>query len=572
MTFNDPRMATATGKAVKAKHPPKNFAGHFLSHYPLRISLVVVITALAGVGLTISSAVVTSTLQRFMIQRVDDQLANATETWAHRTTGNGSSSEGGLGKSNEPRGSGGRSGSTDRPDSDGLLGSYPNKTDVDRPPSDFYVLVVDGPVAYEQFNSVNESKPEIRGLDKPTPPTTVGARAGSASTTAWRASSVRNKDGTVTIVALPLADEEHTITRLIALQIIIGLIALAAIVLASMYIVRRALKPLNQVEHTASLISRGHLEQRVPSWSPNTEVGALSQALNRMLAQIQNAFTYVENSERQARRSEASMRRFIGDASHELRTPLTSVRGYAELYQSGATDDAGMVIGRISEEAGRMSLLVEDLLALVRMDEGRPLKQDRVDILELVLQAADSARAGFPGRSVVVNNRCGDIPVVIGDSNRLHQVVGNLLTNALRHGGDSAKVQISLSKRHHVVSIEVSDDGRGIAKEDLPHLFERFYRPDVSRSRASGGSGLGLSIVKSLVEAHGGTISVASELGEGTTFKVELPSADSAINSGSGAEVRSGADIETNPGTAPTSNASRASKGSSAEEDAPGHA
>ncbi|WP_426716025.1 sensor histidine kinase [Corynebacterium auriscanis] len=517
MTHIDPPMGTA----VKAEHPRKNFAGHFLSHYPLRISLVVVITALAGVGLTISSAVVTSTLQRFMIQRVDDQLANATDSWAHRTSTSRTTPYGDLGKTEDPRGSGSSDGSS----SGGLLGSYPNKSDVDRPPSDFYVLVVDGPVAYEQFNSVNESKPEVRGLDKPTPPTTVSARPGSASPTAWRAASVQNQDGTVTIVALPLADEEHTITRLIALQVIIGLIALAAIVVASMYIVRRALKPLNQVEHTASLISRGHLEQRIPTWSPNTEVGALSQALNRMLAQIQGAFMFVENSERQARGSEAAMRRFIGDASHELRTPLTSVRGYAELYQSGATDDARMVIDRISEESARMSLLVEDLLALVRMDEGRPLKQDRVDVLELVLHSADSARAGFPGRHVSVNNRCGDIPVVIGDANRLHQVVGNLLTNALRHGGDAAQVQINLSQGSHTVIIEVSDDGNGIAEKDLPHLFERFYRPDVSRSRASGGSGLGLSIVKSLVEAHGGTITVASRLGDGTTFTVELPSA-----------------------------------------------
>jgi len=517
VTYNDPRMGTA----VKVEPPRKNFAGHFLSHYPLRISLVVVITALAGVGLTISSAVVTSTLQRFMIQRVDDQLANATETWAHRTTSSSTSTYGGLSKPSDTNSENTPEGS----DSGGLLGSYPSKSDVERPPSDFYVLVVDGPVAYEQFNSVNESKPEIRGLERPTAPTTVSARAGSASTTAWRAASVRNQDGTVTIVALPLADEEHTITRLIALQIIIGLIALAAIVVASMYIVRRALKPLNQVEHTASLISRGHLEQRVPKWSPNTEVGALSQALNRMLTQIQGAFNYVENSERQARRSEASMRRFIGDASHELRTPLTSVRGYAELYQSGATDDAGMVIERISEEAGRMSLLVEDLLALVRMDEGRPLKQDRVDLLELVLHSADSARAGFPGRQITVNNKCGDIPVVIGDANRLHQVVGNLLTNALRHGGEDAKVQINLSEANNQVAIEVKDDGRGISETDLPHLFERFYRPDVSRSRASGGSGLGLSIVKSLVEAHGGTIDVTSSEGHGTSFTVVLPSA-----------------------------------------------
>ena len=222
------------------------------------------------------------------------------------------------------------------------------------------------------------------------------------------------------------------------------------------------------------------------------------------------------------------MRRFIGDASHELRTPLTSVRGYAELYQSGATDDAPMVIDRISEEAGRMSLLVEDLLALVRMDEGRPLAKNRVDMLELVLETAESARAGFPNRTVQVVNETGDVPIVIGDVNRLHQVLGNLVTNALRHAGEDAEVKLRLDKRDGNVIVDVEDNGQGIPAEDVPHLFERFYRPDVSRSRASGGSGLGLSIVKGLVEAHGGTVTVDSEEGKGTRFRIALPEAPEA--------------------------------------------
>lgn len=483
-----------------------NYPGHFLSHYPLRASLVVVITVLVALGLTASGAIVTGTLQRFLIDRVDEQLNAATNGWAHYSGGAttpGASGSSGLGD----------------------LGSYPGDTGVTRPPSDFYVLVVDKSVAYEHFNSVNESKPEVRGLETPTGPVTVPARPGSADDTPWRAASVRNDNGTVTIVALPLEDEEHIISRLVLLQVIIGLMVLAALIVASMYLVRRALRPLNEVEITASKIARGELSQRVPNWAPNTEVGRLSQALNRMLSQIQGAFMAVGASEQAARKSEASMRRFIGDASHELRTPLTSVRGYAELYQSGATDDAPMVIEKISEEAGRMSLLVEDLLALVRMDEGRPLDKQRVDMLELMLESADSARAGFPGRSITVQNESGAIPVVIGDVNRLHQVIGNLITNAMRHGGDDAAATITLRTENERVLIDVSDNGKGIPANDLPHLFERFYRSDESRSRASGGSGLGLSIVKGLVEAHGGTISVESTLGEGTVFHINLPAA-----------------------------------------------
>ncbi len=508
-----------TAKRVRGSHP-----GFFLSHFPLRVSLVAVITVLAGIGLLGSGVVVTSTLKSFMIQRVDEQLHSATEGWAHMS--NPSSSNGNGGNSN------GVNPQRDNGNNTDPFGSYDPDNGVTRPPSDFFVMVVDGEVAFRPFNSVNESMPEVRGLETPTAPITVPARIGSASSANWRASSVENKDGSVTIVALPLEDEEHTISRLVYLQFVIGLLILLALVTASLYLVRRALRPLNEVENTASLISQGQLDQRVPLWAPDTEVGRLSQALNRMLTQIQGAFITVGASEQQARRSEDTMRRFIGDASHELRTPLTSVRGYAELYTSGATNDANMVIERISAEAGRMSLLVEDLLALVRMDEGRPLQKDRVDVLELCLSCADNARAGFPGREVTVRNHSGDVPVVIGDASRLHQVITNLVTNALRHAGDNAKVQIALrvedneEKKERQVIIDVSDDGAGIPAEALPHLFERFYRTDVSRSRASGGSGLGLSIVKGLVESHRGSIDVSSTVGEGSCFTVTLPAAD----------------------------------------------
>lgn len=488
---------------VKPPKPPR----HFLSRFPLRVSLVLVITVLAALGLTGFSAVITTNLQRILVEQVDNQLESATQTWAHQT------GDSGLGQWQDPS----------------AQGSVPGNSGVARPPSEFYVRVVDGRYSVESFNSVFDSLPDVTSVSQPSEPVTVPARAGSASPAPWRAASVQNTDGTVTVVALSLEDEEHTIARIVFFQVVVGIIVLTLLMAASMYIVRRALRPLNEVEVTASLISRGQLGQRVPPGNPRTEVGRLSEALNRMLQQIQGAFVTVAASERQARKSEASMRRFIGDASHELRTPLTSVRGYAELYASGATDDANMVVGKISEEAGRMSLLVEDLLALVRMDEGRPMRQDRVDMLELALETAESTRAAFPGRTVKVENRSGYIPVVIGDSARLHQVLGNLLTNSMRHAGEEAETTVSLKTDANLapnsVVIEVGDNGRGIPEKDLPHLFDRFYRPDVSRSRQSGGSGLGLSIVKGLVEKHGGSITVSSVVGEGTCFRILLPRA-----------------------------------------------
>ena len=488
-------MAVTDRIAGRARRAGRTYPGVFLSHYPLRFSLVLVITVLTALGLAVSGTVVTGMMQRFLTERVDEQLQDSA-AWAASIT------ESPCQETYQSH--------------DQLV--------MQRPPSKMYWGLPGDACQTTGPNSVNDSLPDVSSITESTRPVTVPAADNSASQAPWRAAAVTNEDGGVTVFALPMDGESKIMDGMTTMLIVISLLILASVTAASLFLVRRALQPLYQVEQTAGRIARGHLDQRVPNWSPKTEVGRLSVALNRMLAQIQGAFIAVNDSERQAREAESSMRRFIGDASHELRTPLTSVRGYADLYRSGATNDPDMVIDRISAEAGRMSLLVEDLLTLVRMDEGRPMREDPVDMLEICLSAAENARVGFPGRTVSVRNEARSVPVTLGDSARLHQVVGNLVTNAMRHAGDDASVVMRLSRPDDDhLSVEVIDDGEGIAAEDVPHLFERFYRADVSRSRQSGGSGLGLSIVKRLIERHNGTITVESELGEGTTFRILLP-------------------------------------------------
>lgn len=475
-----------------------------------------VMTGLAALGLVVSDLVVTGLTQQFLTNRVDTQLQDTS---------------GALAKSDSVTTCTRASGASPGAASGGASGSAPDSSSpefgLDRPPSNAFTAIIADGTPIPCYSPGQGSLPDISSITEPTEPVTVPAADGSSSSVPWRAVAVENSSGQTVVVAQPMKGEAGIMHNLITALVVITLGVLILLVIASFYLVRRALQPLNQVEQTAGRIAEGQLDRRVPEWSPTTEVGRLSVALNRMLEQIQGAFIKVNQSEQQAREAEAAMRRFIGDASHELRTPLTSVRGYADLYKSGATKDADMVVDRISSEAGRMSLLVEDLLTLVRMDEGRPMRSDLVDLLELCIAAVDNARAGFPGRNISVQNETGSIPLTVGDQNRLHQVIGNLLTNALRHGGEDASVVLRLTTPDagHV-GIEIADDGVGIAAEDLPHLFERFYRADVSRSRASGGSGLGLSIVKSLVESHGGTISVESVQGEGTTFRIILPAAD----------------------------------------------
>jgi two-component system OmpR family sensor kinase len=281
--------------------------------------------------------------------------------------------------------------------------------------------------------------------------------------------------------------------------------------------VRVGLRPLDGIAATAGAIAAGDLTRRVRPAEPGTEVGRLGLALNAMLGQIEAAF-----AERRA--SEARLRRFVADASHELRTPLTSIRGYAELFRRGAAarpEDLATTMRRIEEEAERMGVLVDELLLLARLDQGRPLDRRPVDLAEVAAEAVEQARVIDPGRPLELA-ASGPV-VVLGDRERLHQVAANLLANVRAHTapGTAARVEVAAADGRAV--LQVADQGPGMHPEQAARAFERFYRADPARSRGAGGAGLGLSIVAAIAQAHGGRATVASAPGRGTTVRVALP-------------------------------------------------
>ncbi|WP_244892844.1 sensor histidine kinase [Corynebacterium stationis] len=446
---------------------------------PLRTWLVVLLVVVSGLGIISASVAVSAVMRDVLYNQVDDELIAAQNGWARTTNVFGLDLTG-------------------------------------RPPTEYSLIKIypDGAVRY--LNPY-ESMPQVDELVIGAAPETVDSTSESNSTSEWRAMATE-RDGVITVVAKNLDSEQILLRGLALVQLMIAVVVLMLIAIAGFWFIRRALRPLRVVEKTASEIAAGDLDKRVPEWPQHTEVGQLASALNIMLAKLQA-------SVEQAQGKEEQMRRFVGDASHELRTPLTSLRGYTELYRAGITDDVDMVLSKIDAESSRMSYLVEDLLALTRA-EGTRLDIRPVDVLELSLSVASSARAAFTGRSINVANNTSGVPVVYGDASRLHQIILNLITNGLRHGGEEAEITIGLEKDNGDVLIKVIDTGRGMDPEVSSHIFERFYREDTSRTRDTGGSGLGLAIVKSLVEQHGGSISVESELGVGSTFTVRLPAAE----------------------------------------------
>ncbi|MGD7001401.1 sensor histidine kinase [Corynebacterium halotolerans] len=444
---------------------------------PLRTWLVVLIISISGLGLGASSIAVSTIMSEVVYSRIDDDLHSAVDGWA-------SSAELFRG---EQRGT--------------------------RPPTEFVVLKFhpDGSaVIYNDRGTI----PDVSSLKVGDSPQTVRSTDESGHDARWRALAT-TEGGSITVVAKDLDREDQLLRGLNLSLLTISLLVLAVMAALGYYLIRRALRPLREVEQTARGIAAGDLDRRVPQWPTQTEVGQLAYALNIMLEQLQVSIETAQNKEEQ-------MRRFVGDASHELRTPLTSVRGYTELYRSGATQDVDRVLTKIDDESRRMSVLVEDLLALTRA-EGAKLEKRAVDLLELGLNVAGSARAAYPGREVRVVNDTSSIPVVHGDPGKLHQVLLNLVINGLVHGGPVTVVTLRFTIDDDAVVTEVRDDGRGMEPDVANHIFDRFYREDSSRSRVSGGSGLGLAIVKSLIDQHGGTISVRSQAGEGTSFFIRLP-------------------------------------------------
>jgi len=324
-----------------------------------------------------------------------------------------------------------------------------------------------------------------------------------------RASIEGDHPNELLFIAAPLRSEDNTLHRLLLVELLVTLAVLGGLAVLGLWIVRLGLRPLHAIEETASAITAGDLSHRVEIENERTEVGRVGAAINDMLGRIEE--------------SDRRLRRFVADASHELRTPLAAVRAYAELFTRGAEsrpDDLARAMSGITRESERMSLLVEDLLLLARLDEGRPLARDRVQLDEIVAEAVETARMVDPERPL---HLAAEPVTVVGDHDRLRQTVDNLLANVRSHtpAGAPARVRVGLEDGRAIVDVE--DSGPGLSEEALARVFERFYRDDASRSRASGGVGLGLSIVAAVVRAHGGAVRARSGRAGGAVFRIELP-------------------------------------------------
>lgn len=320
------------------------------------------------------------------------------------------------------------------------------------------------------------------------------------------------RGGVGVVVGLPTEDVDEATASLVRIEVVLALLGIVAAALAGTAVVRRQLRPLTEVAATAHAVAALPLDsgeidiaERVPEHltDPRTEAGQVGAALNQLLA-------HVESSLSARHRSEQQVRQFVADASHELRTPLTTIAGYTELARRrGDAETSAVALAKVEEEAARMTALVEDLLLLARLDAGRPLAAEPVDLTRLLLEAVDDARVVSPEhRWQIVLPEDGEPIEVVGDGHRLHQVVTNLLTNARKYTPAGTTVTVSVRPD----GFDVHDDGPGFPADLADTAFERFTRGDAARHR-SDGIGLGLALVQAIVAAHRGVVTLSSEPG-----------------------------------------------------------
>ena len=461
----------------------------------LRSRLLVGVLGLVAVGVLATDVLTYRALRSFLLQRTDQQLEGATVVVAERLSADRR----------------GPYGSTRAVVPTGTYGAL-----VDRNAQ----VVASVAFGYED-DAATIPRPAVdaRDLDRQGPFTTnaSGGDGGRFRTVVQPLTT-----GGALVVAVPLRDVSQTLRRLVAIEALASLAVLAAVGAVSASVVKAGLRPLADIETTAGAIAAGDLARRVERAEPRTEVGRLGLSLNAMLGQIETAFEARQESEDR-------LRRFVADASHELRTPLTSIRGYAELFRRGAAsgpDEVADAMRRIEEESKRMGVLVDDLLLLARLDQGRPLERRPVDLAALAGDAAADARAVEPDRPIVFVPP--DAIVVLGDEARLQQVAANLLANVRQHTPPATPVRVEVRREGSSAVLEVADEGPGLPADQAERIFERFYRADPSRTRAHGGTGLGLSIVAAIVEAHGGSAQVDTAPGAGARFSVRLPLAPPA--------------------------------------------
>ena len=402
-----------------------------------------------------------------------------------------------------------------------------------RLPSDYYIAFLDndGKLLMGLVSSTRENNdvPNLTGFSSAYVLASMGRPFEASNATSatgakvWRMIAVplTATSGSL-IIALPTDANTNLLEQYRNIGTGFGILLLLFSGLAIWLTITSALRPLREVERTAAAVAAGDISQRLIERPGRTEIGRVNSSLNTMLNSIQTAF-----DSRNATLSQ--MRRFVSDASHELRTPLVSVRGYAELYRMGALkkpEDVAEAMGRIESEAKRMSELVESLLALARLDEGKPLETTEVELVGLARVAAQDASVADHNRKINLVDLAGKpldktaTEVVQGDPGALRQVLTNLLANACRFSPENASVEVAIGELSGATVLEVRDHGEGIPKELRDKVFERFFRADNSRNRETGGSGLGLAIVKTIIDSHRARIGVTETEGGGATFQV----------------------------------------------------
>ncbi len=484
----------------------------------LLVAVALILVTVAAGGLAVARS-----QHRELISQVDRLLAAAvpaTRAFANRALpGDGNVVAG-------PGGGGGTGGLGGGGLGGGGLGGLGGGGRLTGNPSELFVgrLGLDGnlaPLLERSLQPAAEPLVSVADAMARTPGPDAAPRAGGPASAPWTVPAVGGgsryrvvtlplRDGSFLVAALSLERADDTFDRLMTTLGVVAAAVVLVVGLTVFWVLRLGIRPLRHMTEAAVAITGGDVHRRVDPAPAGTEAGALGRALNVML------------DERQ--RTEDRLRQFVADASHELRTPLTSIRGYVELYRAGglADEDAQRdAMRRVGQEAGRMSGLVEDLLRLARLDLGRPVEVGAVDLAMLARDAAADARAVQPDRPVEVDAP-GSI-VVPGDEALLRQAVGAAVANALVHTDPRVPVTVRVRAGDGAAVLEVADTGPGMTEEVAAHAFDRFFRGDPGRSRHRGGSGLGLSIVRSVLQAHGGSASVRTAPGEGTTVVLELP-------------------------------------------------
>ncbi len=491
------------------------------SRWTLRTKLVVSVLLLFVVVITAIGALTVWQLNNTLTNKVDQQLVTSRRQLA--------GTKGGRGDMLSYQSGGGRSLQANLYDDGSVIVLTDRQSGVSRPSAVINRLGTGEPLQLSpaQINTV-------RGVRTGRKPSTISL--GSAGQ--YRVIAVRHlaryqvADGTpislpvTTIIGLPLGDNTQTVQDAVLAAVLLSAAGLILVGLGTGYLVGRNLAPLRRVAATATRISmlplsagEVNMSERVgPSdTDTRTEVGQVGLALNHMLDNVDHALTARQ-------KSETRVRKFIADASHELRTPLASIRGYAELSRrehEPVPQGVQHAMSRIESESDRMTALVEDLLLLARLDSGRPLGREPVDITMLAIETISDANAAGPNHRWML-----DLPEepaeMIGDEARIRQVLINLLANARRHTPPGTTVTTTVKADNNQIAISVTDNGPGIKPDLLPHIFERFIRGDSARTRTEGSTGLGLSIVHSIITAHGGWIKVTSHPGE-TSFTIHLP-------------------------------------------------